>query len=134
MKKIRPFLMVFLFIQCVILAAVVLLPGLLFPLYAGASVQDQPLVVLWLLAALVLLLDSCWVGVVTRRCASRGDMCRWGGLAVWAACVGVTAIASMCVGNYLAYEAADLVAVLPLGLPVAAVLWLPAYWCSFSED
>ncbi len=144
MKKIRPFGIVFATIQCVLLVAVMLLPGHL------AAVRDKGLgglfwLALFFIAALLILLaDAVWVAVVLRRHHTRHrEVSPWRALFAWGIYLVVAVVAGPCV-NFVAFAgevppldvrqwATFLLLYVPPALIPALVLWLPAVLLSILD-
>ncbi len=146
MKKNRPFRMVFLAVQFILFLAVTLLPGYLTSIYARTTVQDQPLLVIWIGALLLLLADSIWVSVVLRRYYLRHDeRSPWPALLVWGGYLILMIFSALFHGDYLAHlrpgNAEGTMTLLNgllmkpvLWLIPAGILWLPALLASFSHS
>ncbi len=144
MKKIRPFGVVFLVMQCVILLAVLFIPGHM------AYVLDPGMgglfwMMLFLLAALgVLFVDAIWVAVVLRRYHARHrEVSPVRALAAWGIYLFLAVVVGPCV-NFLVFagEAPPLTLsqwviffllyLIPTLIP-AEILWLPAFLLSVLD-
>ncbi len=145
MKKLRPFGIVFLVIQCVLFLALMVLPGY-FASLLSRDLDGLFWLFLFLLAALaVLLVDAIWVAVVLRRYHARHrEVAPVRALTAW----GIYLAAAVVAGPYmnllvLAGEVPPLslqqwgilllLYVLPALIP-AVVLWLPAFLLSFLDS
>ncbi len=145
MKKIRPFSIVFMTVQCLLLAAVMVLPGY----FASAMSQDLDglfWLALFLLAALgVLVVDAIWVGVVLSRYHARHrEIPPRRALIAWAIYLVLAVAGGPCVNFAVLLGGIPpltleqwgilfLLYFLPSLIP-AAILWLPAFLLSFLDS
>ncbi len=143
MKKIRPFSILFLAVQAILLCTVTLVPGYVVRvLYTTMTEYQRVDFALALLAIpVVIIADVIWSALVLRRYHARHrDRSPWCALAVWAIYL-ILLLGGAVFGNLFMFmnrslSAADVVLMLRLllwGLPPALLLWLPAALASLLD-